>query len=379
MNHPKLHMTAEPITIFVPEVETFGGAERSVIALSRWLYERSLPHRIVLYYDRIGLADYADHPIDIITLNPRRNPIHKVAALKRHFKTLPRDAPCPLVSGIQAALHATLAGIRGFHTLMHDTPSLLGRDTSSQSIKTHVRRAVSDRVLRNGLNSGGITFVHSTYLRDESIALWHPPVVIARTGGVVGKNFRPRIVEGQLRMLSVSRIEANKRIEWMLQSLAELDSRKPGLSASVEWVLDIVGDGSQLSELRDLAGRLGLAGKVTFHGFVSDAELMKFYERSDLFLMPARQGYGLPAAEALAHGIPILIHRESGISDILGGTPWAVVMDGRETDMTEALKRSIDNLLGGKHLGIALPQIPTQDDWSEQVARACRWYGNDEV
>ena len=33
-------------------------------------------------------------------------------------------SPQPLLSGYQPALHATLAGMRGFHDLMHDTPSL---------------------------------------------------------------------------------------------------------------------------------------------------------------------------------------------------------------------------------------------------------------
>ena len=33
--------------------------------------------------------------------------------------------------------------------------------------------------------------------------------------------------------------------------------------------------------------------------------------------MPAVQGYGIPAIESLQRGIPVLLHRESGVSDIL--------------------------------------------------------------
>jgi hypothetical protein len=114
------------ITIFAGEIEAFGGAERSLLALSRWLYEHALPHRLLVYYDDIHLSYYAHHPIDIFALNPDRHVMHKVGMLQAYFGEEPNDAPRPLMSGIQAVMHASLAGIKGFHTLMHDTPSLLG-------------------------------------------------------------------------------------------------------------------------------------------------------------------------------------------------------------------------------------------------------------
>ncbi len=49
--------------IVVTELEQFGGAERSIVALSRWLYERGLPNHVVTYIDHCDLARYADHPM----------------------------------------------------------------------------------------------------------------------------------------------------------------------------------------------------------------------------------------------------------------------------------------------------------------------------
>ena len=70
------------ITIFAGEIEAFGGAERSLLALSRWLHERKLEHRLLLYYDDIHLSFYAHHPIDIFTLNPEAHVMHKVGMLQ---------------------------------------------------------------------------------------------------------------------------------------------------------------------------------------------------------------------------------------------------------------------------------------------------------
>jgi glycosyltransferase involved in cell wall biosynthesis len=366
-------MDSPLITIVVTEIEAFGGAETGVVALSRWLDARSLAHRIVLYVDRIGLNRYADHPMDIVSLDPGEGPVRKTMALRRYYRGLPAGAPKPLAAGIQAALHTTLAGQLGFHTLMFDTPSLLG-DGTPPAFKSRLRWAVSNRVLSYGLNSGGVTIVNSTYLAAESKTLWGTDTAIIPMGGVVKGDFRPRRPGKSTRMLSVCRIEANKRIDWLLHGLAQLEHGPAPLSARIDWHLDLVGEGSLREALRALAGELGLAKRVTFHGFVAASVLERLFDGADLFLMPARQGYGIPAVEALARGIPVLLHRESGVSDLLLGTPWATVMEGGEDSVAVALDRAVTAFLEGRHLGAPLPDIPTEDMWAERVARACGWW-----
>jgi hypothetical protein len=109
------------ITLVVTEIEAFGGAERSLVALSLWLYEGSIPHQFLVYYDYIGLAKYAPDPIQVTALNPDRNALRKILSLRRHFQACPW-MPQTMMSGLQATLHGILAGIGMFHTLMHDTP-----------------------------------------------------------------------------------------------------------------------------------------------------------------------------------------------------------------------------------------------------------------
>ena len=257
---------------------------------------------------------------------------------------------------------------------MHDTPSLF-IGAHETSLKHRLSRSLSDRITAHGLRSGGATIVTSTYLQGECRRLFGVHAAIARMGGLPGGDtFRPRALTGnRLHMLSVSRIESNKRIDWILRALATLEAATPPLSAFVDWTLDITGRGSFLDEARALAQSLGLDRRVHFHGFVSDGQLQQLYDHADLFLMPAVQGYGIPAIESLERGIPVLLHRDSGVSDILLDTPWATVFSGGEPHLAPALEHAIQSLRGGRHLSESLPPIPTEDQWAHQVAELCHW------
>jgi glycosyltransferase involved in cell wall biosynthesis len=125
--------------------------------------------------------------------------------------------------------------------------------------------------------------------------------------------------------------------------------------------------------LKELSQHLGLSGRVHFHGFLSDKEVARHYQLAHLFLMPARQGYGLPALEALYRGMPVLLHRESGVSDILLNTPWATVITGGEESMLVGLTSAVNSVITGKHTNFPLPDLPTEDEWAEEVARLCGW------
>jgi glycosyltransferase involved in cell wall biosynthesis len=357
--------------LVITEIEQMGGAERSLLALSRWLFERGVAHHFVTYEDRAGLANYAGHPVVVVELKPEMRATKKVAALRRYFAGR-RGGPQPLTSGFQPAMHATLAGLRGFHCLMHDTPSLFD-DLGATGLKQKAVRWVSDAITGYGLRSGGQTIVTSEYLQAESRRVFGVEAEIARMGGLDGERFRERPVAGELRLLSVSRIEANKRVDWMLRALAAMEGE--GLSGRVSWTLDVAGRGAQLESMRALAVSLGLGERVRFHGFVSDAELERMYAGAHLFLMPAVQGYGIPAIEALQRGLPVLLHRESGVSDILLETPWATVIEGDEAGMLPGLRRAVGDVMAGMQLGRPLPCLPTEDEWAERVARLCGWWG----
>jgi len=75
--------------------------------------------------------------------------------------------------------------------------------------------------------------------------------------------------------------------------------------------LTVVGDGSQIEELKSLATGMN----VHFEGFQQDVS--RYYKKADVFVMPSLGPEGLPLVtiEAMSHGLPCLlsdlpVHRE---------------------------------------------------------------------
>ena len=62
--------------------------------------------------------------------------------------------------------------------------------------------------------------------------------------------------------------------------------------------------------LREAIARGGLEGRVRLPGFVPDEELVHLYSRAYALVQPSlMEGFGLPAVEAMACGIPVVSSR----------------------------------------------------------------------
>lgn len=80
-------------------------------------------------------------------------------------------------------------------------------------------------------------------------------------------------------------------------------------------------------ELRELALALGIAGQVTFTGFVPDAHVAALLAASVLVVHPAlEEDFGLTVAEAQALGVPVVAYSAVGPAAIIedGKTGWLV-------------------------------------------------------
>ena len=72
--------------------------------------------------------------------------------------------------------------------------------------------------------------------------------------------------------------------------------------------LDILGDGTERSDLEALAYRLALDDQVTFHGWVEPSVAAEKLRQSDVFVLPSlRESGGIVAMEAMALGLPVVV------------------------------------------------------------------------
>jgi glycosyltransferase involved in cell wall biosynthesis len=90
-----------------------------------------------------------------------------------------------------------------------------------------------------------------------------------------------------------------------------------------------------------LVKRWGLASRVTFTGRVSTEELIRLYNRTELLVSPSLyEGFGLPAAEAQACGVPVVATTAGAFPEVVsdGETGW-LVPAGDAAALADAIRR----------------------------------------
>jgi len=77
--------------------------------------------------------------------------------------------------------------------------------------------------------------------------------------------------------------------------------------------------GNQYDELLEIIREEHLEEKVKFYGYVTDDELQLLYAQAYAFVFPSLfEGFGLPVAEAMANGVPVLCSNAASIPEVGG-------------------------------------------------------------
>jgi len=80
----------------------------------------------------------------------------------------------------------------------------------------------------------------------------------------------------------------------------------------------MAGSGDMMKRTIELAAQLGIGSKVLFTGFLRGEDVRKVYERADLYVMPSvSEPFGIAPLEALNNDVPVLISKQSGVSEVL--------------------------------------------------------------
>ncbi|MEX2584319.1 MAG: glycosyltransferase family 4 protein [Gemmatimonadota bacterium] len=146
------------------------------------------------------------------------------------------------------------------------------------------------------------------------------------------------------RILFVGRLVERKGVQVLLRAMT-------GLNGGGAVRLTVAGDGPLRRELERLAAELDLEDRVEFTGRVTDGELRRLYDTSDLFVLPAVrdakgdvEGLGVVLIEALLHGVPVVASDSGGIPDIVrDGETGLLVRPGDPGDLAAAIERAMAN------------------------------------
>ena len=155
--------------------------------------------------------------------------------------------------------------------------------------------------------------------------------------GVDTELFRPDARAGRdpNEILCVGRAaDPNKGVRTLVEALALLPS---------EVRLTLVDDDSPDNAARKHAARLGCGDRLRIAGRVSTDALLALYRRAALVVVPSRhEGFGLPAAEAMACGTPVVASAAGALPEVVRAGGGGILV---EPESPQALAKGIAHLL----------------------------------
>lgn len=161
----------------------------------------------------------------------------------------------------------------------------------------------------------------------------------------------------------VSRLSPEKGVDRAIDALAAL----PGVE------LHIVGDGPERRALSQRAHTLGVAHRVTIHGWQLDPRT--YLKRFDALLLPSRTE-GLPNVllEAMAMGVPVAATAVGGVPHLLDHGQCGALLPGNESHWPEMISHTIR--CGEQAVGKARQRIETGYTFAGRMRRVMQVYNS---
>ncbi|MCA9386959.1 glycosyltransferase family 4 protein [Candidatus Dojkabacteria bacterium] len=113
-------------------------------------------------------------------------------------------------------------------------------------------------------------------------------------------------------VLFLGRLTYQKNPEMMLKAAKEILKYNP------KTLFVYGGSGDMEQHLMHMAASMGISDKVIFAGFVRGNDKNKLFRIADVFIMPSiSEPFGIVPLESLANHTPVIISKQSGISEVL--------------------------------------------------------------
>ena len=142
---------------------------------------------------------------------------------------------------------------------------------------------------------------------------------------------------GDAYVIAVGTVLRRRNVSTLVRAVARLREAMPEIR------LGIIGENRShpFEDLEALARGLGCSDAVRVSGFVSDEEVAAHYAAADIAVfLSDYEGFGLPALEAMARGVPVIIADRGSQNELFA--PGALAVEPEETAVAAALNRALN-------------------------------------
>lgn len=184
----------------------------------------------------------------------------------------------------------------------------------------------------------------------DIVAAFHRPAekIQVIPNGVDATIFKPldTVVRTPLRLITTaSSDQPLKGLSVLLRALANLRSEFPALQ------LIVIGKLKEKGETEKELQALNLQDAVQFKSGISNQQLVEEYAQASIAIVPSLyEGFGLPAAEAMACGVPLICSDGGALPEVVGNAA-RLVRAGSVEDLQQALTELLSNASAREQLG----------------------------
>lgn len=188
--------------------------------------------------------------------------------------------------------------------------------------------AMAEMALRRGVRRAAAVVTPSHFTANRLGDVVRPPLPMTVVPGGVDEHFFSveRSREAPI-LLHVGHLEPRKNLRMLVEAYAR--HRRTTKNAPPLYLAGA--DSGEGTPLRGLVRDRELASHVRFCGAVSEEQLLAYYGRAALVLVPSlEEGFGLPALEGLAAGARVAVSDRGALPEVVGTA--ATIVPATDTD-----------------------------------------------
>lgn len=141
--------------------------------------------------------------------------------------------------------------------------------------------------------------------------------------------------------------------------------------------LSLAGQGSMEVELKRLAGKLGIADRVTFVGLIPYDKVYPFIKRHHLMAMPSRmESFGVAVLEAGACARPVVASDIGGVPDLVVNNETGLLIPAEDVEsLADAIVRLAQDRKLGQKIGLnGYHHVARNFSWESSLDRMSDLY-----